>query len=190
MGTEALIAKIYQKVDAEIAENKARLDVETEKAISEIEKNADDKYSGIIAAGKAEAEAYLRRESLKAQLEAKKNTLAEKNCLLDQTFALVKQMLLGMPENKKTALYTRLAIANIPDEGRVEVCASADMSIISKMLADSDKRFTVGSALSGEGILILSGEKCDIDLSISALADAVREETESAAASILFAEAE
>ena len=186
MGAEAVIEKIIARATAEaekiIADGKAAAD----KRASEAASAANAEKEAIIASGKAAADAIRYREKLKAELDVRKNTLGEKRALLDRVYSAVREKLSALPEGEKAELYAKLAASFAMGES-VKVYASPDMRAFAEANASRWGGAFAGE-IKGSGRVLLSGERCDADLSVDAIVADLRERTESDAARILFGE--
>lgn len=186
MGAEAVIEKIMLKAAAEaegiLAEGKAAAD----KAAAESAAEAAERKEKILADGKAEAEAVLYREKLKAELDARKNTLAEKRKLIDRVFDEVKEKLVSLPDSEKAAIYDKL-VASFGMQGNIKAYASDDMKSFCVSRAAAWNAVYEGS-VPGTGKILLCGDICDADLSVDSIVDDLRDKYETEVSSILFGE--
>lgn len=186
MGAEAVIEKIMARATAEAekikSDGKAAADERAAKSAAE----AQAEREAILAAGRAEADAVRYREKLKAELDVRKNTLGEKRALLDRVYAAVREKLAALPDAEKAELYAKLA-ASFGMTESVKVYASADMKAFAEANASRWGGVYAGE-IKGSGAVLLSGERCDADLSLDSVVADLRERTESEAARILFGE--
>lgn len=186
MGAEAVIDKIMLKAAAEaesiLQEGKAAAD----KKAAETAAEAAEKKNAILAEGKAEADAIVYREKLKSELDARKNTLAEKRNLIDKVFDEVKNKLISLPDNEKTAIYDKF-VASFGMKGNIKLYASDDMKNFCESRAATWNATYAGS-ISGKDKILLCGDTCDADLSMDSIIEDLRDKYESEVSSILFGE--
>ena len=186
MGAEAVIEKIMARATAEaekiLSDGKAAAD----KRAAEAASDANAEKEAILASGRAEADAIRYREKLKAELDVRKNTLGEKRALLDRVYSAVREKLAALPDGEKAELYSAL-VASFAMGENVKVYASPDMRAFAEANASRWGGSYAGE-LKGSGDLLLSGERCDADLSLDAIVADLRDRTESDAARILFGE--
>lgn len=186
MGAEAVIEKILARASAEADKIKSAGKADADKRSAEAEAAAEAEKEAILTRGRAEADAIRYREKLKAELDVRKNTLAEKRALLDRVYSGVREKLASLPESEKAELYAKLA-ASFGMTENVKVYASADMKAFAEANAARWGGAYAGE-IKGSGGVLLSGERCDADLSLDAIVADLRERTESDAARILFGE--
>ena len=186
MGAEAVIEKIMARATAEADNIKSDGKAAADKRAAEAEASAQAEKEAILARGRAEADAVRYREKLKAELDVRKNTLAEKRALLDRVYEGVRDKLAALPESEKSELYAKLA-ASFGMTENVKVYASADMKAFAEANAARWSGVYAGE-IKGSGAVLLSGERCDADLSLDSVVSDLRERTESDAARILFGE--
>ena len=184
MGAEAVIDKILARATAEAEKIKSDAKAAADKRSAEAADAANAEKEEILARGRAEADAVRYREKLKAELDVRKNTLGEKRALLDRVYEGVREKLASLPDGEKAELYAKLA-ASFGMTENVKVYASADMKAFAEAHAASWGGAYAGE-IKGSGNLLLSGERCDADLSLDAIVADLRERTESDAARILF----
>ena len=186
MGAEAVIEKILARASAEADKIKSAGKADADKRSAEAEAAAEAEKEAILARGRAEADAIRYREKLKAELDVRKNTLAEKRALLDRVYSGVREKLASLPDGEKAELYAKLA-ASFGMTENVKVYASADMKAFAEANAARWGGAYAGE-IKGSGGVLLSGERCDADLSLDSVVSDLRERTESDAARILFGE--
>ena len=126
MGAEAVIEKILARASAEADKIKSAGKADADKRSAEAEAAAEAEKEAILTRGRAEADAIRYREKLKAELDVRKNTLAEKRALLDRVYSGVREKLASLPDGEKAELYAKLA-ASFGMTENVKVYASADM---------------------------------------------------------------
>ncbi|MBR4439352.1 MAG: hypothetical protein IKX98_03470 [Clostridia bacterium] len=186
MGAEAVIEKITARATAEAEHILASGKAAADKRAAEAAEAAEAEKEAILAAGRAEADAIRYREKLKAELDVRKNTLGEKRALLDRVYSAVREKLSALPEGEKAELYAKLAASFAMGES-VKVYASPDMRAFAEANASRWGGAFAGE-IKGSGAVLLSGDRCDADLSVDAIVADLRERTESDAARILFGE--
>ena len=98
----------------------------------------------------------------------------------------MRDKLAALPESEKSELYAKLA-ASFGMTENVKVYASADMKAFAEANAARWSGVYAGE-IKGSGAILLSGERCDADLSLDSVVFDLRERTESDAARILFGE--
>lgn len=186
MGIETLIAKIDEKVDAQIAEANLRADQASSAEAARIAADADEKCAVIIKRAEDKARSYLSREALRCELDAKNATLSMKNKTIDAAFEKVAERILALEEDEKAAFYSKTIRECAPDYKKCSLIASDDNLSAAEKLKDTFG-FTSVSKTAGNGVFIVSGEIYDIDLSVGAIVADLREKYTSEAAAILFA---
>ncbi|MBQ9557573.1 MAG: hypothetical protein IJU94_03110 [Clostridia bacterium] len=186
MGAEAVIEKILARATAEAEKIKSEGRAAADKRAADAEASAQAEKEAILARGKAEADAIRYREKLKAELDVRKNTLGEKRALLDRVYAGVRETIAALPDGEKAELYAKLA-ASFGMTESVKVYASPDMKAFAEANAARWGGAYAGE-IKGSGAILLSGERCDADLSLDSVVSDLRERTESDAARILFGE--
>ncbi len=123
-GIEKIIGRIESDTRSEIDALGARTD-EQVKAIGEgYERVAQQAYFTTCSNGKKAAETQLARMASADSLEAKKALLAQKQALLDETFARALDKLCALPEQEQCSLLIKLAVEG-STTGREELVFSA-----------------------------------------------------------------
>ena len=184
MGAEAVIEKIMARATAEAEKIKSDGKTAADKRAEEAEAEAQAEREEILARGKAEADAVRYREKLKAELDVRKNTLGEKRALLDRVYEGVREKLAALPDAEKAELYAKL-VSSFEMNENVKIFASADMKAFAEANASRWGGAYAGE-IPGSGSVLLSGGRCDADLSLDAIVADLRERTESEASRILF----
>ncbi len=185
---DALIAKIISDGEEEAAKILAAAD----KYYDETVQKAENAASEYIEAQRAETEAYIKnlkdgKETL-GNLESKKILLAARQSLVETVYKRAVNKLGEL--NKKDCLdligkliseYAEQGETVIlPKDGEITAEEVSALDVVQKLGLKVEK-----TGMHGGGI-ILSGKQFDKDLSFAALADSVREKTESEVARKLF----
>lgn len=157
---------IIAKADAEIAEEKQRLELERE----------------------AEAAEINRRRMSTAKLDAKKDELALKQQLMQSVYNTAAEKLLS--SNKDYIAFVGKLLKKYADKGETVIIAETDKKRITQSFLDGFKKGLVLSKEYGtfRGGIMLSKEGYDKNLTLDLVFDQTRESTENAVTKILFGE--
>ncbi len=184
-----------KEADAVIAEANAKADelmsasaAETDAEIARIERDAELKA------------AELRRRRLAvAEMEARKDVLAQKQAILDEAFVGALSKLSELPDSEIEALLTPLVVQEaegdesliVPDQSRAQYERSL-LHSLNRALRKAGKpgKLTL-SDKSGDfaGGLVLASDVLEKNISFEALLRGVREDSEKAVSELLFGEA-
>ena len=195
------ISKIVDRIAAEsreecaaiAASGAARCD-EIRAALAEEEKQA---CGEILAAGTRDTNTRFELLGNLAAMEAKKQILAEKQRMLTAAFSLAETRLAELPDDKYAALLTKLA-SDAARTGREELIFSAsDRAKHGQAVADAANTALRSRGQTGElvvsqatrdirGGVIVSGGAVEVNCSVSALVERLRDELSPSVAGILF----
>ena len=163
----------------------------------DLKRSEEQQYSEALSRGAAEA--ALRHERLKsvAELEAKKQILAEKQSIMDKTFKLAEKRLAELPETEYVALLARLAAQSSQTGEEMLIFSENDRARIgksvvtaaNKLLSAENKRAYLELSEDTreiDGGVILSGGDIETNCSLEALLSQRRNELSPRVAEILF----
>jgi V/A-type H+-transporting ATPase subunit E len=195
------IEKIKERILSDARGEIARIEQEAKVCSGEIaasgETAAKEEYWKLFKKGTDDAEIRSERLASVAQLEAKKQVLTVKQELIAAAFEYAVQTMLNMPEEKNIDFLASLAV-RASRTGKEEVIFPADTrekigeKVVMKansMLTTSGKRAELRLSEDTRGIrggLILRDGSIEMNCSIDALVDNVRNSITGDVASILF----
>jgi V/A-type H+-transporting ATPase subunit E len=199
MAIDRITKKIMEDAEAEAKEilTKAEDEIETVKAdtaetIAAIEGKAREEAA-------KEAEEQKRRIISRAQAEMRKELLAEKQKLIDESFRKAFTSLAELNAEKYSALMKKLLLQSVEEGDEEVILASHDRGVDwSGLVSDVNRQL---SAQNRKGALILSGEtremaggfvlrkgRKEINCDLKLIVESVREELEFEVAHILWGE--
>ncbi|MDR1064782.1 MAG: V-type ATP synthase subunit E [Oscillospiraceae bacterium] len=195
------ISRIIDRIASDAADERAALAEESAARRSEIAaryaKEEKEAYGAAIEKGAIEAAARFERLKNVAQLEARKQLLAEKQALLAETFELAEKRLAELPENNYVELLAKLAadasrtgaeelIFSKTDGARLGAAVTDRANAILRQ-AGRSAGLTLSSAVRDiRGGLIASGGEVETNCTLSALVSQYKNELSPRVAEILF----
>ncbi|UCE17430.1 MAG: V-type ATP synthase subunit E [Gemmatimonadota bacterium] len=199
MAIDRITKKIMEDAEAEAKEILAKADNEIEtvkadtaKTVTEIEGKAREEAA-------KEAEQQKRRIVSRAQAEMRKELLAEKQNLIDESFRKAFASLAELNAEKYSALMKKLFLQSVEEGDEEVILASHDKGIDwSGLLSDVNRQLSAQNrkgalALSGEtremagGFVLRKGRK-EINCDLKLIVESMREAMEFEVANILWGE--
>lgn len=183
---ENLITRILN----EAQETAAEIRREAEASCTEIESQCNEKIADLHKeqekARMLSAQSVVDGYRIRAELDGRKEALADKRSILDRAFALAYDELLRLDASRKTALYLRLLTAEARPGDRV-LPAAADSSAVLCAVRDLPFEVTVSDGSSEiEGGFLLYGNGYEKDCSLRSVLNELRDAEETNVAKILF----
>lgn len=184
--TQAEIDALNAQTDAKCAEIKAAGD-----------KSAQEEYWRLFKKGTAEATQLLERLNSAADMDAKKQVLAEKQILLAEAFDYAAKRLHDLPEETYIALLAKLAAdAAVSGEETIILSAEDRSKLGTKILSAANARLksagkNASLTLSEEtrqmtGGLILSAGNIEMNCTLDVLVGGMKDEMSALLAKLLF----
>lgn len=185
-GKEAIIAKIIEEANATSKQIVATAESTLAYALDQTKAEAEEKANRRKVAVEQECEAIVSRALTLARLEGRKNSLSKKQEVLKSVYAEAKAKLLADKDGYKK-FYASVLLKSAEDDDVVSV-GTADDILDAKWLKSVKSTLTMSDEKhDGRGI-ILRGKKADKNLTVDAIINATKDETESEVAKILFGE--
>ncbi len=178
---------VLSEANAKAKELERAAAAETDAEIERIEREAEEKA------------AELRRRRLAvAEMEARKDILAQKQAMLDEAFAGALTKLSSLPDSAAAALLTPLVVEEA-DGNETLVVTKKDRALYEKSLLASLNKALIKAGKPGKltlsknsgsfaGGLVLVSDVLEKNISFEALLRGVREESEKAIGELLFGE--
>lgn len=195
-GTEKITAHIIGEAEAKAADVISEAKKKAEGISAEYAVKAKAEYTERIRAGVRECEGRVDRMERMAQMESRKSVLALKQELMSEAFARAEKLVQEMPEKDYTAFLAKLAADASVDGDEEIILSSADSALAPAVLSGANALLNASgkngklrlSAESGsfDGGLILRKGGIDINCTVKALIDSVRNEVSPAVADVLF----
>ncbi|MBR6259089.1 MAG: V-type ATP synthase subunit E [Oscillospiraceae bacterium] len=195
------IDKIKERILSDAKTEVTKVAEEAAARVSEIktagEAAAQEEYGKLFKKGTDDAEKRKERLASVAQLEARKQMLSTKQTLINEAFELAVSKMLGMSDGEKKDFLAKLA-ARAAGTGKEEVIFPAGtdsafgQEVVDKANAALAAAGKTGNLkLSGEsrdmrGGLILREGNIEVNCSLDALVDDVRNDVTGEVAAILF----
>ena len=164
---------------------------------AEYKKQEERQYGEALSTGATDAATRYERLKSVADLEAKKQLLAEKQLIMDKTFVQAVKSLAELPESDCVGLLARLAAQAsqtgeeklvFSEKDRVRI-GKAVVKAANKLLSDNGKRAYLELSENTRDIsggLIVSGGDIETNCSLEALVEGRRNELSPRVAEILF----
>ncbi len=200
MSANAIIEKIKQKSEEEIALMKNEANAKAEEIENNILDEANKKAKDILNSAKMQTEEYLKSENLKASLKARKDTLTIKRQVIDKVYAIALDKL-NLVDDVKLANILKKTMLSYCMWGDVSVLISQKffdryMNIINSFKEDIELKLTqkhgIVTKLSfkksdrDEMGLVFIGEDFDVDASFPNMIKSIKEQSEKQVTDILF----
>ncbi|MDR1328642.1 MAG: V-type ATP synthase subunit E [Oscillospiraceae bacterium] len=195
------IAKILDRIRADSNAERAVLAEESAARRSEIAaryaKEEKEAYGAAIEKGAIEAAARFERLKNVAQLEARKQLLAEKQALLAETFELAEKRLAELPESDYCEFLAKLAagasrtgaeelIFSKTDGARLGAAVTDRANAILRQTGRRGELTLSGRTRDIRGGLIVSGGEVETNCTLAALVSQYKNELSPRVAEILF----
>lgn len=184
---QSIIASAEKKAEAIVSDAMAEKDAAIEKTRNELER----KEREALAAAREEAKLSVGRRVTLAELDKKKMLLKAKQSVIDKVYDAAITKTLNMTDNVYRDFLGEL-IRRYADDGDEIIVAERDVRRLSYDWATELGR-SIGKELSlstkrhgGRGGIILSGYKCDKNLTLDTLLSEIRPSTEGEIAERLF----
>ena len=183
MSVENIVKKILDgaQIDAKSITEKAeremgKLLLELDREEKELKDSANKKIE-------IEAEEIVKRRVSSARLEGRKRVLGEKDMIVGEVYAAVKERILALPEEKYLDFLKRLAVVNSVEGDETIILGQRDIARFKGKLSQWEKdvvkeaqklgkrvNITVSSDPRGiEGGLILSQGRTEVNLSLDVI---------------------
>lgn len=170
---------------------------------------ADENCAAILAGGKEQAarlaeknaaqreaavNGILERSRTNAELEARKNLLAERRQVIDEVFAAAYEKMCALPESERAAICKKLLLQEA-DGGETVMAAEADKALLAGLLPEVNGALTAAGKAplkaeiesgSCEYGFVLVGDGYEKDCSFQAILRDARALEETKVAGILF----
>lgn len=196
-GIENIIEQITKDVRLEIDELKAKTAEECEKILAEAKETAQAEYWKIVREGSKNAQQRGERMGIVAGLEAKKQVLAVKQELIDETFDKAAHMIAELPQQEYIDFLVRLACeASGTGKEQVIFAASESEALKKAVVEKANEKLAAegrnaGLTVSEEsrdmiGGVILKRENVDINCSIETLIEMKKNELISEVSQMIF----
>lgn len=184
----ALVTQILEAA----AEECERIKAQAELYVKETQERADREETEFLATREALAEKegkeFIQRKETLATLDANKYILGVKQEIVDGIYRRAIGRMNGMSESQYLAFLENL-ISRYAEEGDKVVFAQ-NCPVEKEKLSSLPSVKARGLSLSFDGKfsggIVLSGEKCDKELTFEAVCESVREETEAQLSKTLF----
>ena len=184
----ALVTQILENAAEECERIKAQAELYVKETVERADKDESEFLATREALAEKEGRQYIQRKETLATLDANKYILGVKQEIVDGIYRRAIGRMNGMSESQYLAFVDWL-IARYAEEG--------DKVIFAQSCPVSKEKFAAlplvkarGLALSFDGKfsggIVLSGEKCDKELTFEAVCESVREETEAQLSKTLF----
>jgi V/A-type H+/Na+-transporting ATPase subunit E len=200
MSVENIVKKILDEAQTDarsIAEKSlregARLSAQLDREEAEMRETAIKKIE-------IEAQEVVKRRASSARLEGRKRILGEKDMIVGEVYAEVKERILSLPEDSYLDFLKRLAIRYCAGGDEMIMLSAKDIARFKGKLAQWEKdvaratrkqgkkgTITVSSvARNIEGGLVLSRERTEVNLDIAVILSETRYDLEGEVTEILF----
>jgi len=158
-GIDKITERIAADNQSEVSALQSRSEARAKEIFAGYQALADQDYQDALKQGRADAEAYVERQSRVSRLEGKKLLLGAKQEMLDRAYQLAMKKLLSLPEADYAELLIRLAVAASETGHEALIFSTTDRARYGKrvVIAANELLSTQGR----EGGLTLSEESRD-----------------------------
>lgn len=199
MALDGILQKINRNAEDKIEAIREEGRRKREEILAKAGDSAREIKERILTDATEKADMERRRTSVSAQLEHRRETLKEKQNLIEDCFQAALQQLLNLPEEEYRSLFRKLLLRIAPPgEGRV-VISPRDQGKIDQAFLDSVNQELKASGKEGHlelggisqdlpGGFLLQSEGVEVDCSFGTLLEQLREEVQTEVAVLLFGE--
>ena len=195
------ISKIIERIEDDSRKELADLAAEGAAKCAEIKdglkKREELQYGEALSKGASGASQRYERLKNVAELEAKKQILAEKQTLMDRAFSLAEKRLAALPEDDYVALIARLAAESSQTGEEELIFSESDRAKIGKVAVKAANKLLSGMGKPAhlelsdgthafKGGVIISGGDIETNCSLEALVAEYRNALSPRVAEILF----
>ena len=196
-GIEKITGRIAADAQQEIAAMKAKAEAEASEIKKQYAQRADQETKLILERGRKDADEREERLASVAQLEARKLTLAAKQQVLEETFALALDKLLNLPEKEYIQLLANLIVKASQNGSEQVIFSQKDRPRYGKqavgraneLLGDKGHLTLSADCRPIQGGFILSDGDVEVNCTFETLVRLQRRELDSQVAKVLFPEA-
>lgn len=201
MALDGILDKINRNAEQKIAAIRAEGRRKREAILSKAEASAQEIAGRILKEATEKAELETRRTSVSAQLQHRRETLTEKQNLIEDCFQGALEQLLNLPDEQYRPLLRNMLL-RVGPAGEVRVVISAgDRGRIDQAFLDSVNQELKASGREGHlevdetsadiaGGFLLRSEGVEVDCSFGALLRQLRDDVQTDVAAILFGESQ
>lgn len=201
MALDGILDKINRNAEEKIEAIREQGRRQREEILSKAEARAREIKERSLREATEKAEMERRRTAVSAQLQHRKETLREKQNLIEDSFQAALDELLNLPEKEYRSLLRNMLLRIAPaGEGRL-VLSARDQGKIDQAFLDSVNQELTASGKKGHlkadgtsadiaGGFLLRSEGVEVDCSFGALLQQLRNEVQTDVAAILFGENE
>lgn len=199
MALDGILQKINRNAKEKIEAIRGDGRRKREEVISKAGASAREIKERILREATEKAEMEKRRAFVSAQLEHRKETLTEKQNLIEDCFQAALEQLLNLPEEEYRSLFRKLLLRiTPPGEGRVVLSARGEGKVDQAFLDSLNQELKAsgkeghlkveGTSPDLAGGFLLRSEGVEMDCSFGTLLGQLREEVQTEVAAILFGE--
>lgn len=190
-GKEAIIASIIEKAEREAAGLVADAEAERDELLAQVRNEEERRKAEALAAASAQAKGVASRQATLSRLEERKTVLAAKQQVVDAAFGEAVKKIHNMTDPVYREFIGGLIEKYADDGDSVVVARRDEKRLHAEWLASVSrtcgKQLTLSSEQhDGQGGVILSGNRCDKNLTLEALLKSLRESALAGVAKCLF----
>lgn len=188
MGKEDVVNRILSDAEAESAEIVAKAEERAAIIIGGAEEHCAKERAEAEAEAAERAKAITSGKAAAARLDSNKIMLEGKRRVISAIYKRAEEKLAALGKKESLALYSELLSENADEGDEIELARSFayGRELLSLPVISAKKLTVSGTRADIDGGFILRGEKCDKDLSFSALLKADMEERQAELAARLF----
>jgi V/A-type H+/Na+-transporting ATPase subunit E len=197
MSLDGILDKINRNAEEKVEAIREQGRRKREETLSRAQARARDIKERILKEATEKADMEKRRTAVSAQLEYRRETLKEKQNLIEDCFQAALEQLLNLPEEEYRSLLRNMLLRTAPAvAGRVAVSAR-DQGRIDQAFLDSVNQELKASGKEGhlevdgtsadiKGGFLLRTEGVEVDCSFGTLLGLLRDDVQTEVAAILF----
>lgn len=181
---------LITRILSEAGETASEIRREAEASCSKIAEQCNEKIADLHAQQERErvrtAQSIVDGYRIRAELDGRKEALADKRSVLDHAFELVYNELVGLDETRRSALYLRLLNTEAKSGDRVSPAPSDRMAVLSAISGLPFEVVVSDTDAEIDGGFILYGNGYEKNCSLRSVLNELREAEETNVAKILF----